>query len=116
MGAMPIPNMNPTGVIGSGSGNTMAGQTSTPFSSFMPAGTGTGGAGTMNFGNAANPNPTQTSANPYTSTAATPGGASPTTGGPVMNPGQAPAQPTAPGGTVTGENNQSSTSNNNFNQ
>jgi hypothetical protein len=120
MGAMPIPNMNPTGVIGSGSGNTMAGQTSTPFSAFMPTGTGTGGSGTMNFGNAANPQATPSASNPYTAApaagspatpAATPG--TPTTS---MNPGTAPTQPTAPGGTVTGENNQTSTSNNNFNQ
>jgi hypothetical protein len=121
MGAMPIPNMNPTGVIGSGSGNTMAGQTSTPFSAFMPTGTGTGGSGNMNMGNAANPNATPSSGNPYTP-AGTPSGASPVTGATPqspttsMNPGQPAPQPGAPAGTVTGENGQTSTSNNNFNQ
>lgn len=65
MATTPIPNMNPTGVIGSGSGNTMAGQTATGFSSFSAPGTGTGGAGTMGFGNSTNPNPTQAAANPF---------------------------------------------------
>jgi hypothetical protein len=105
MGAMPIPNMNPTGVIGAGSGNVMPGQTGTPFSNFMP-GTGTGGAGNINFGNSANPNPPQTSANPM----AQPG--TPTT---TMNPGQAPPVSPAPPGTVTA-NGQTATTNNNFNQ
>jgi hypothetical protein len=95
--------MNPTGVIGSGSGNVMPGQASTPFSSFMP---GTGGAGNMNFGNAANPNPAMTSGNPAQPTGATP----------VMNPGQ-PAQGPAQGPTtVTGQNNQTTNTPNTFNQ
>jgi hypothetical protein len=58
-----VPNMNPTGVIGSGYGNTpMMGQGGTPFS-------GTGGPGTMGHGNSANPNPSMTSGNPFMSTA-----------------------------------------------
>jgi hypothetical protein len=71
--------MNPTGVIGSGSGNVMPGQTATAF---MPTGTGTGGAGTMNYGNATNPVAATTSANPYVASSSatpstlTPGGAS----------------------------------------
>lgn len=114
MAAMPLPNMNPTGVIGSGSGNVMPGQTGTPFSSFMPQGTGTGGAGSMNFGNAANPNPTPSAASPYApaSTSGTPG-TSPAT--PVMNPGQPATVQGAPG-TVTGQNGQTSPSNNSFDQ
>lgn len=107
--AQTIPNLNPTGVIGSGSGNVMPGQTGTPFSSFMPSGTGTGGSGTMNFGNSANPNPAMTSGNPYMAAPSTPG--TPTT---AMNPGT-PA-PGAPGTTVTGQNNQTTPSNNTFNQ
>lgn len=110
MAAMPIPNMNATGVIGSGSGNVMPGQASTPFSSFMPSGTGTGGPGNMNMGNAANPNATPSGSNPYT---ATPASGTPTT---TMNPGQPNPQPGAPAGTVTGQNGQTSTSNNSFNQ
>lgn len=102
-----IPNLNPTGVIGSGSGNVMPGQAGTPFSSFMPSGTGTGGSGTMNFGNSANPNPAMTSGNPYMAAPATP----------VMNPGTAtPGTPGAPTSTVTGQNGQTSTSTNAFNQ
>lgn len=103
--ATTIPNMNPTGVIGAGSGNVMPGQTGTPFSAFMP-GTGTGGAGTMNFGNAANPASTPSTSNPFT----------PQPAAPVMNPGQ-PAQPPQVGPVaVTGENNQTLNSPNIFDQ
>jgi hypothetical protein len=107
MAAAPIPNLNPTGVIGSGSGNVMPGQTGTAFSSFMPSGTSPGGPGNMGYGNSANPNPASTSG----STTAQP--STPTT---TMNPGQPAPQPGAPPGTVTGQNGQTSTSSNNFNQ
>lgn len=88
-GAMPIPNMNPTGVIGSGSGNVMPGSTGTPFSTFMPG--GTGGAGNMGFGNTANPNPATPSGNPYMAHAAG-GGANPTS-----TPSATPASATPAG-------------------
>lgn len=104
--ATTIPNMNPTGVIGSGSGNTMPGQASTPFSAFMPTGTGTGGAGNMGFGNSANPNPAIAGTTPF--------GATPST--PVQNPGQPAQPPGLPSGTVTGDNNQVSPSANTFDQ
>lgn len=52
MATMPIPQLNPTGVTGSGSGNVMPGQASTPFSASSP-----GGPGNMNFGNSMNPMP-----------------------------------------------------------
>ncbi len=68
----PVPNMNPTGVVGSGAGNVMPGQTGTGFSTF-----GTGGPGTMGFGNSMNPTPTATSSNPYSTTM--PGGSAPGT-------------------------------------
>lgn len=86
-----IPNMNPTGVIGSGSGNTpMPGQQGTAFS-----GTSTGGAGNMNFGNTMNPQPTA-----MTSSSS-------------MFPG---ATAMSSGSTVTGESGQTSTSANAYNQ
>jgi hypothetical protein len=85
MAATAVPNMNPTGVIGSGSGNTMPGQTGTPFSGFVSP--GTGGAGSMNFGNSANPNPTSPAANPYMAgPQATPAG-TPGTSAPAGAPG-----------------------------
>ena len=75
MATTPIPNMNPTGVIGSGYWNQpMAGQGSTAFS------TGTGGPGTMGFGNSMNANPTvpgqsgNTAANPFIAQASQQGG------------------------------------------
>ena len=74
MATTPIPNMNPTGVIGSGYGNQpMAGQAGTGFS-------GTGGPGTMGFGNSMNANPTvpgqsgNTAANPFIAQASQQGG------------------------------------------
>jgi hypothetical protein len=107
MATTPIPNMNPTGVIGSGAGNVMPGQTGTGFSAF----TGTGGAGNYGFGNSMNPQavygsgtaapgvtPQAQTAQPMT--AATPAVSS-------MNPGGT-SQPT---GTVTSENSTTPTAN-----
>lgn len=88
MATTPVPNLNVTGVIGSGAGNVMPGQNSTGFSAFG----GTGGAGTMGFGNASNPNPTQPSnTNPFNV-----GGVRPMDSS--MNPGGGPALPGMPGG------------------
>src|SRR5271165_5262451 len=53
MATTPLPNMNPTGTIGSGTFNTGTG--------FGAAGTGTGGPGNFNFGNTMNPNPPSSS-------------------------------------------------------
>lgn len=89
-----VPNMNPTGVTGAGSFN---GGTSFSF-----PGTGSGGPGTLNFGNSMNPQPA---------------------GGPLLMPGWAMVSPTVSPTTgtgapapVTGENNQTSSTPNSFNQ
>ena len=62
--ATSIPNMNPTGLVGAGYGNTGAPTGLTPL--------GTGGPGNMGFGNATNPvAPQSSSTNPFMANAMT---------------------------------------------
>jgi hypothetical protein len=93
MATVAFPQMNTTGVVGSGSGNVMS---------------GTGGAGNVGYGNSMNATAaTSTSANPYTSSTGTSTGASSSA---VSSPYAGSTS------TVTGENGQSFTSNNAFGQ
>ena len=96
MATNPIPNMNPTGVIGAGYGNTSNART--------------GGPGNINFGNTMNPTTPQSGGgNPYISASplgfghiARPMTSTMTPGGPTSTPSPSPTDPYS--GYTTSEN------------